>query len=70
VFRSGSLHVINHTDIMIWNRFYNIVYEDDRAAFDGQNVFQEIAANLSFRLPFEQEVTAGIVGGQEGFMNQ
>ncbi|EGG01318.1 uncharacterized protein MELLADRAFT_92605 [Melampsora larici-populina 98AG31] len=50
--------------------FYNIIYDDDRSAFDGQNVFQDITQNLSFQLPFEHDVMAGVAAAQEDEMEQ
>ncbi|EGG09458.1 uncharacterized protein MELLADRAFT_61155 [Melampsora larici-populina 98AG31] len=50
--------------------FYNIVYDDDISAFDGQNLFQDVAENVSFRLPYEHDVLAGIGGAQEDVMNE
>lgn len=60
----------NLTDLNFYPSFYNIIYDDDRSAFDGQNVYQDISQNLSFQLPFEHDVMAGIAGAQEDVMEQ
>ncbi|EGG07956.1 uncharacterized protein MELLADRAFT_85281 [Melampsora larici-populina 98AG31] len=41
--------------------FYNIVYEDDCSAFDGQTRFETVSEVSDFRLPVEEEVNAAIL---------
>ena len=53
--------VSSHTDRTISCRFYNIIFNNDASAFNGGNTYNQIAENASFRLPFEEDIIAGIV---------
>ncbi|EGG10729.1 uncharacterized protein MELLADRAFT_93536 [Melampsora larici-populina 98AG31] len=49
--------------------FYTLIYQADRTVFDGQTRFQDISANVLFRLPHDDEVTAAIVVDEDNLID-
>ncbi|EGG00906.1 uncharacterized protein MELLADRAFT_67418 [Melampsora larici-populina 98AG31] len=56
-----QLHELRLRGVEYAASFYKIIYNNDCAAFDGVNTYDQIAENASLRLPFEDDIIAGIM---------